>query len=216
MTPNQIARREKILRVTREQVARHGYESLSIRDLADQAGVSPTTLYNLFDNKDGLVLASLQSNLERIDRTAIEEGESVLDFVIRRARVTCTTIIEVPKYSQAIARLLFTAEPSDQVVQLVLATPASRFLRYNRLMRQDGTLRNDVKLEELARVLSGSNWATILMWMKGFIALHEFEREFLTGILLPLRGASTPNGAKAIDRILAGLYPDKAAALEGG
>ena len=66
-TPRQQERRERILEAARAALSENGYEGLNMRDLALTAGVSPTTLYNQFENKDTLVLAALSDMLQNID-----------------------------------------------------------------------------------------------------------------------------------------------------
>ena len=63
LTPRQAARRHDILAAVREQLSRFGYEGVNMRQVADAAGVSPTTLYNLYSSKDALVLAALEEHL---------------------------------------------------------------------------------------------------------------------------------------------------------
>jgi len=47
--------REKILASTLELFARQGIKKTSIARISEQAGVSPVTIYNYFENKSGLV-----------------------------------------------------------------------------------------------------------------------------------------------------------------
>ena len=72
LTPRQEIRREKILSAARKLVASQGYEGMVMSDLAVIAGVSPTTLYNLFNTKDELLLEALRGlivkNYERVGK----------------------------------------------------------------------------------------------------------------------------------------------------
>ena len=61
LTPRQESRRHRILKVTREMVADHGYEGMVMSEVAERADVSPTTLYNLYNTKDELLLEALLS-----------------------------------------------------------------------------------------------------------------------------------------------------------
>ncbi|MEW5734612.1 MAG: TetR/AcrR family transcriptional regulator, partial [Thermodesulfobacteriota bacterium] len=56
-------RRRKILETARLIVEEQGPEAVKMRDLAERAGFSVTTLYNLFDNKDDLLVALLEDAL---------------------------------------------------------------------------------------------------------------------------------------------------------
>lgn len=59
--------RRRVLEAAREMVAAGGLDALSMRALADRAGVSATTLYNLFGTKDGIVHALATDILREVD-----------------------------------------------------------------------------------------------------------------------------------------------------
>ena len=61
LTARQEVRREKILSAARKLVASQGYDGMVMSDLAESAEVSPTTLYNLFNTKDELLLEALDT-----------------------------------------------------------------------------------------------------------------------------------------------------------
>jgi AcrR family transcriptional regulator len=50
-------RRARIISAARELVTKHGYDGLTMRDLAAAARVSVPTLYNLFGGKDAILAA---------------------------------------------------------------------------------------------------------------------------------------------------------------
>lgn len=56
-----------VLDAARAFIEAHGVEQLSMRRLADEAGVSVRTLYNHFGDKDGLLTALIQRSLDSID-----------------------------------------------------------------------------------------------------------------------------------------------------
>ena len=59
------ARRRDILAAARRLLERDGYERLSIRDVADGAGVSPGTLYTYFASREALFATLYAERLER-------------------------------------------------------------------------------------------------------------------------------------------------------
>ncbi|MBT4494698.1 MAG: helix-turn-helix transcriptional regulator, partial [Gammaproteobacteria bacterium] len=71
LTPKQEDRRHRILSAARDMVADHGYEGMVMSQVADRAGVSPTTLYNLFNTKDQLVMESLRELMAESAREVI-------------------------------------------------------------------------------------------------------------------------------------------------
>ncbi|KHO24119.1 TetR/AcrR family transcriptional regulator [Mycolicibacterium setense] len=59
--------RAHVLDAARDFVEQHGVEQLSMRRLADEAGVSVRTLYNHFGDKEGLLAALIQRSLDSMD-----------------------------------------------------------------------------------------------------------------------------------------------------
>ena len=78
LTPRQEIRRQKILSAARKLVASQGYEGMVMSDLAEVAEVSPTTLYNLFNTKDELLLEALRGlivkNYEKVEKLSEDSG----------------------------------------------------------------------------------------------------------------------------------------------
>jgi AcrR family transcriptional regulator len=63
MSPDEVAnhQRERLQRAMVEAVARHGFTGTTLRELVGLAGVSRTTFYELFDNKEDCFLATFDS-----------------------------------------------------------------------------------------------------------------------------------------------------------
>lgn len=55
---NAAATRQRILEHARRQFARHGYAAITVKGVADAAGVSPNLITRYFGGKDGLFLAA--------------------------------------------------------------------------------------------------------------------------------------------------------------
>lgn len=74
MRRKDITLRDTLLELCREAVDSGGSEAVSIRSLAQKAGVAPGTVYNYFSNKDDILLALT----EEYWRQALEEMELAL------------------------------------------------------------------------------------------------------------------------------------------
>ncbi len=60
--------REDILNAARELFVREGYESVSIRKIADGCGCAPGTIYLHFEDKDAILAAICMETFEKLDR----------------------------------------------------------------------------------------------------------------------------------------------------
>ncbi|MFZ5565243.1 MAG: TetR/AcrR family transcriptional regulator [Thermodesulfobacteriota bacterium] len=67
MTPREVEQtRERILDTALEIIIQEGFENLSLRKIASRLGVTPTTLYNYYSNKDELNLMIRVRGFEKL------------------------------------------------------------------------------------------------------------------------------------------------------
>ena len=188
LTAVQQQRRERILLSARDQLSQFGYEGLNMRELAVIADVSTSTLYNLYQSKDTLILAALEDQLADINAVVAETNSSGLGRFLARVEAVADQIVETPKYAEAMGKMLFGADAHDPIVQLLIGTSLSFNREELAEMASCGELRQETDRNFLARSLSSTGWSTVLMWMKGYVALHDFKQEYVRNavtMLLP-------------------------------
>lgn len=188
LTAVQQQRRERILLSARDQLSQFGYEGLNMRELAVIADVSTSTLYNLYQSKDTLILAALEDQLADINAVVAETNTSGLGRFLARVEAVADQIVETPKYAEAMGKMLFGADAHDPIVQLLIGTSLSFNREELAEMAGCGELRQETDRNFLARSLSSTGWSTVLMWMKGYVALHDFKQEYVRNavtMLLP-------------------------------
>ena len=196
LTPRQTQRRRSILKEVRDQLSSAGYDGLSMRDVAANAGVSPTTLYNLYESKDGLVLAALEDLLAELGVAIQATHTTGIERLVARARAIGRQITETPRYAEAMARMLFAAGPSDPITRILMSSAARDFEDLLFEMQRRKELRADVDVDRFVRLLLGNGWAIILLWLKGFIALHDLVDEYIRAHVLTIMPAMTPSAQK--------------------
>jgi AcrR family transcriptional regulator len=76
-----IAKREQILQVALEVIARHGYRHTSVRELAQAAGLSEAGLLHYFGSKEELFEAVLRAR-DAADVERVDHGADVVDRLI--------------------------------------------------------------------------------------------------------------------------------------
>ncbi len=98
--------------------------------------------------------------------------------------------------------MLFVAEASDPIVSMLMGQTI-RFHKESLLeMQTAGQLREGTDIEFLARAIMLSGWGVIMAWMKGYIALHDFKREYLRTSLNCLHSSLVPEAADSLDAFL--------------
>ena len=192
LTAVQQQRRERILLSARDQLSQLGYEGLNMRELAVIADVSTSTLYNLYQSKDTLILAALEDQLADINAVVAETNTSGLGRFLARVEAVADQIVETPKYAEAMGKMLFGADAHDPIVQLLIGTSLSFNREELAEMASCGELRQETDRNFLARSLSSTGWSTVLMWMKGYVALHDFKQEYVRNAVTMMLPYVTP------------------------
>jgi AcrR family transcriptional regulator len=83
MSKTEITLREKILEASRSVLFTKGYDALSMRKIATATGVSATSIYLYFKNKDHLVHTIIEESVEELS-AAIEFGASRVKGTINK------------------------------------------------------------------------------------------------------------------------------------
>ena len=201
LTPKQAERRRRILAAVRKLVGDIGYASFSMRDVAAEAGVAHATLYNLYTNKDNLVLAALQDNIGRLTRIREENFTNTLEKYLGIVRVIVQDVVDGPHFAEAMTQLLFNASPSDDVVRVLMTNRIAHDRTSLLHMREEGLVADDIDVDVIARQLTGTYWSSMLMWMKGFTALHDVPKETIRAHKLVLGAVATTYGKEVLTQI---------------
>lgn len=81
--------RERLIRITADELARNGYRSMSLRGIAARAGIGPATVFHHFpEGKQGLYEAAVEHVVQGVTAFATmsdTEGLSAEDTIIGRA-----------------------------------------------------------------------------------------------------------------------------------
>lgn len=75
--------RDEILEISRSMLFKDGYKSLSMRKIAKKAGVSATSIYLYFENKDHLLHTLIEESVEDLSRYIEEKALPVGNSIDR-------------------------------------------------------------------------------------------------------------------------------------
>jgi AcrR family transcriptional regulator len=106
LPPEVVARsqRERLLEAAVRIVAEKGYGAMTIGDLTKGAGVSRTTFYELFEDKEACFLAAYDGAVEMLVRRVIAAYEAQGDWP-ERAAAGLAALLETLAAEPALARL---------------------------------------------------------------------------------------------------------------
>ena len=206
LTPNQQARRHRILHAARVLVAKHGYDGMIMRDVATEAQVSPTTLYNLYNTKDELLLEALRDSIsDAWDRTSAVVPELGFDRLMTQLTHSVNQTKENAAYAQAITQALLRASSGDQLVDNLIKRSARAVQVSLQAMLSQKQLNPNVNLEQLAMGMVGVFWSNYMLWNKGVLELEHLEARLRRGYLSFLLPAAQGKLKQQISKLLDAL-----------
>ncbi len=115
--------RERLLRATAMEVARHGFKGATLRGVADRANIRAASIFHYFpEGKEQLVRATLAHIMETIATRMTptldaSSGLSPADLIIQCAALLWNFMAEHPEYAGVLMREAF--EPDDRVTEVV-------------------------------------------------------------------------------------------------
>ena len=191
LTPRQEDRRHRILAATRKMVADYGYEGMVMSQVAELAEVSPTTLYNLYNTKDELLLEALRELLVESYRRVGELSQGPgWKYLLSVVEFGAETRASEPAYAEAITDALLRAVPGDALTELLLRTVQEDFLHSLKAMATRSELKEEVDIEHLSTVLLGNYWSTFLLINKGMGEIARMRYTLEVNLLSVLIAAS--------------------------
>ena len=175
LTPNQVARRARVLDAALALAAEGGYDAVQMRDVASRAQVALGTIYRYFASKDHLLaecqLETWRSMGERIALRPLQ-GATAADRVMDLIRRVMRTVEREPQQAAA----LITASSSPD--------PAVRGCQREMVALQDATLAgamgelDPTRTADIARTLRYVWFASLLGWVNGWNDYEAIAREF--------------------------------------
>jgi AcrR family transcriptional regulator len=175
LTPNQVARRARVLDAAMELAAEGGYDAVQMRDVASRAQVALGTIYRYFASKDHL-LAECQ----------LETWRTMHDRLERRPLGGATAADRV---NDLIGRFMRAVEREPlQAAALVTASsspdPAVRECQVEIIAYQDAVLIAAMgelepgRAADVARTLRYVWFSGLLGWVNGWNDFPAITREF--------------------------------------
>ena len=191
---NVEARRQRILAAARTLIAAGGTDALSMRKLAKQAGLSVTTLYNLFGARDEILQALVVDAIDQMQ--PILEREAPLDDPLERCRAVITVSIRHIVERQAIFRpvliaahqgLAYGGFEAGKISQLAARMQAVAI----EAAVEQGLLRDLLDPTLLGRQIYHGFDLASAQWARGALDESGFRARALYGLYLALLGVAT-------------------------
>jgi AcrR family transcriptional regulator len=205
-------RRRRILDAASHLVETDGLDGVTMRRLAERAGVSYATVYNLVGAKEDVLVAVLRAGLEDLaDKlAALESGDP-----LQRAEAMVTGMVEHFVARPALYQPLLQAVHEPAAGARGLPIRLRTIARHEALIREaidQGLLRDELDPHVLARHITLAVNGAIRRWAAGEMGATGFHAESGYALRVSLLGVAAPSTHK---KLLAELRADERTLARG-
>jgi AcrR family transcriptional regulator len=203
VTKQREERRQRILDVARLLIADHGYEGVTMRELAEKSLVSVPTLYNLFGGKNELLFAAVESYFNRLlggaGRAGTEEGLSkLLSLVETVSRET----VRHAAYMRALMGFFGGPGASAGLLELVSSELTNQLVEALEQMQRQRQLVAWADPQALSERLTGQLTIVTFEWSQRFLSDAGLRAAMLYGAGTLLLGLARGKAAGEIERLV--------------
>jgi AcrR family transcriptional regulator len=194
-------RRDDIVTAARHLMRDSGELGFSMRSLAERAGVSIATPYNLFGSKQAVLLAVLDADLAEYERALGELSADGVEVLFQAIALVQELIARDPDFYKSMLVAVFR----DGGPEFRHMVSGPRYLLWKKLLKQAtaaGLLRADADPDAFAIAVSQLLFSNILDWAHGSLGLDELEARCRYGLALALLALATASSRAQIEREL--------------
>lgn len=196
---NKTSRREQIIGAARKLMRSRNASGFSMRTLAEVAGVSIATPYNLFGSKEAIVAAVMDADLEDFQRALLSDATDPIETLFRIITLTAEIFETEPGFYKAGASAL-QAE-TDVTLINHFGLPRHNLIR-DLVVRavQEGFLDHAVNPDSLAIALGQQFFGWIQAWARDRLSPEEMVTRSQYAFAMSLAAFSTMEHRDAIMR----------------
>lgn len=174
-----------------------GQPGFSMRALAEAAGVSIATPYNLFGSKQAVMYAVLDADLAQYQEHLENLDTDELDVFFEAVSLAASLYSAEPGFYRAV---LFAAY-NDGGTEFRAMFSGPRHAMWRRLVnnaKAAGLLDEAVEANSFAINLGHIFFSCIIEWVNGLLTLEEMEARVQYGFAVTLRGMATPEASERL------------------
>jgi AcrR family transcriptional regulator len=190
-------RRQRIIERAHAILGEGGVQALTIARLSREAGVAPRTIYRLFNDKDGVVLATVSDRLHEVrEAIAREARDYSIEQVFDELDWMVSEMHRDDQYARVVIAFFFSTEPHVAAIRELRSVAYNRFRNWLDVEVERGNCYQKIDLERVAQEHVASEFYVYHRWAIGTIddriCALELRCSFLKTALLvlnePVRG----------------------------
>jgi AcrR family transcriptional regulator len=207
------SRRSRIVDATYALLREHGVADLSVKMIADQAGVSPATVYNLFGTKAAVMEKVYERDLgdfqQRIAKTPSKDSlERIFDSIV----ITANHYKSDPRFYRSISVMQNTSPADAELIDTVSASRRPFWADLVRKAIQDGHLRPDTDVLGVGASMNLMASGAVGAWVNNLMSIEHYERYLTFGFAAILMSFATKEAQARLQEKLTARPAARAAA----
>ena len=168
---------DRVITIARKHLEAYGVEGMTVRALASEANISPTTLYNRYGGKDNLVSLVLQQEfLLRVDMQLSKKRKNSkpLDLIQELLDVQAKAVLDQPLLAFSLVDMHFKQKNCRNIPELNFNAIRDRFVPFLESLQKDGQISKWVNLNMLAGDIIERYFGAILRLSRNEINSQNF------------------------------------------
>jgi AcrR family transcriptional regulator len=205
-SPAQIERRKRILRETLKLLEQESPSDISMAQIAELSDASTKTLYNLFKNRKGLLLAAAaQTRTDTQSSANVMSAPSGISRILELTRRTMDTFEKSPEFMGSAMSVVVGISAEDEAEHHRVGITQKWFHEALLVAESEDQLLPGTDCMQLSQLLAASQWGVTLMWQKGLISLETLRRQAIIKHCLDLMPFCRMETRKWLDDLLASM-----------
>ena len=177
-SPAQAERRKRILEETLRLLKEEAPADISMAQIAECSDVSTKTLYNLFKNRNGLLLAAAaQTRTEALSSVPVISAPNGVARIIELTRRTMDTFARSPAFMDSAMSVVVSISAEEEAEYHRVGSTQRWFYEALLAAESEGELIAGTNCLMLSQLLAASQWGVTLMWQKKLISLDTFRHQ---------------------------------------
>jgi AcrR family transcriptional regulator len=207
-------RRARIRHAAKVLVEAHGYDGLTMRDLARASKVSVPTLYNLFGSKDQILVAELEAIAGTIMQTLPRTGDSFFARGMVALEAGLRMIEDSPAFFRGVVQMFMTSPATDDMRRRIEQGFTAIMEANLGAAKAAGQLADWAEPAIVARHMFALQTSGFLAWGLGQIDLAAFRLAMVSGSCHLLAGVARGPFGEEVEARLRALRPELVAHID--
>ena len=177
-SPAQVERRKRILKETLALLEQQAPASISMGQIAQLSDVSTKTLYNIFKNRNGLLLAAAgQTRAETQISESVLNAPAGVSRIIALTQRTMETFARSPEFMESAISVVVNISAEEEAEYHRVGGTQEWFYEALLTAEAKDELVPGTNCLMLSQLLTASQWGVTLMWQKKLISLDTFRHQ---------------------------------------